>query len=179
MVIEYARGTLRSDPGFLGGFRIEELNVSDPYRDYGVGLTNLASGHLLSAAESHGSWMYLFLHGTNTVGAGGLIADEKTGRALKATGLFQTDCSAETRAVLRQAEQLPQVKKSDYEFRRLDVPGILFVGVWLHGETDDIIIPMGNTFGRWNAGQPYSERQILKRLKLEARIRLKAPAEFD
>jgi hypothetical protein len=179
MVYDNASEILQHDPRFLGGFRIEELTIGDPYPDYGIGdLTKLASGQLLSATKSGGSWMYLFMHGTNAVGASGLIADEKTGKAMKANGLFQTDFSNETMKALRIAEQLPQVKKQDYEIRRLDIPSILFVAVWLHGKSDDIIIPLGATFGRWNALQPYSESQMIKLLQPEARKRLNNPG-FD
>jgi hypothetical protein len=76
---------------------------------------------------------------------------------------------------LLKAEQLPQVKKQDYEPRLLDIPGILFVAVWLHRKSDDIIIPLPNTFGRWNAYQPYSESQMIKLLKPEAKKKLKEP----
>jgi hypothetical protein len=168
IVFENASNILRSDPRFLGGFHIEELTIADPYRDYSVGLTDLASGHLLSAAKSGGSWLYLFMHGTSAVGAAGLIADEKTGKALRSNGLFQTDCSNETLEALRIAQQLPQIKKQDYEFRRLDIPPLSFVAVWLHGKSDDIIIPLPPTYGRLNAYQPYSESQIIKILKPEA-----------
>ncbi len=88
------------------------------------------------------------MYGTNAFGAEGLIANEKTGNALKFGGLYQTDFSNETLATLRIAEQLPQVKKADYEIRRLENPSILFVAIWLHGKSDDIIIPFGATFGR-------------------------------
>jgi len=172
IVYKYAGEILKSDPRFLGGFRIEELTMADPYRDYAVGLTNLASGQLLSAAKSGGGWTYLFMHGTNAVGAAGLIADEKTGKALKANGLYQTDYSNEA---LRIAEQLPQIKKSDYELRYLEIAPVLFRAVWLHGKSDDIIIPLGATFGRWNAMQPYSESQMIKLLKPEAKKKLKEP----
>lgn len=175
IVIENASEILRSDSRFLGGFRIDELTIADPYRDYGIGLNDLASGQLLSAAKSGGSWTYLFLHGTNAVGAAGLIADEKTGKALKANGLYAADFSNETLEALRVADQLPQIKKQDYEIRRLDIPSILFGAVWLHGESDDIIIPLPKTFGRWNAYQPYSESQMLKLLKPEAEKKLKNP----
>jgi hypothetical protein len=176
IVYDNASETLRHDPRFLGGFRIEELTIGDPYRDYGVrDLTKLASGQLLSATESGGGWMYLFIHGANAVGAAGLIADEKTGKALRFNGLYETDFSNETLEALRMAEQLPQVKKQDYEIRRLDIPTILFVAVWLHGKSDDIIIPLGATFGRWNALQPYSESEMIKLLKPEAKKKLKEP----
>ena len=175
IVYKYAGEVLKSDPRFLGSFRIEELTIADPYRNYYVGLTNLASGQLLSAAKSGGGWTYLFMHGTNAVGAGGLIADEKTRKALTANGLYQTDFSEQTLEALRIAEQLPQVKRQDYELRRLDIPPILFVAVWLHAKTDNIIIPLPPTFGRWSAYQPYSEKQIIKLLKPEAKKKLKEP----
>jgi hypothetical protein len=122
-----------------------------------------------------GGWTYLFIHGTNAVGAEGLIADEKTGKALKFNGLYETDFSNETLEALRIAQQLPQIKKSDYELRRLDIPAAYFVAVWLHGKSDDIIIPLPPTFGRWNAYQPYSESQMIKLLKPEAKKVLKQP----
>ena len=178
MVEENAGEILQSDPRFLGGYHLTELTIAAPYRSYGVGPGDLAEGRLLSVAKSRGNWMYLFLHETNAVGMGGLIADEKTGKALKSNGLYQTDFSIETLAALHVAEQLPQVKKQDYELRRLDCPSILFVAVWLHSKSDDIIIPIGPTFGRWNALQPYAEGQMSKLLQKEARKKLQEPSGF-
>jgi hypothetical protein len=175
MVYDNAAQIRQTDPRCLGGYRLEELTIADPYRDYGVGLKDLTSGQLLSGAKSGGSWMYLFIHGANAVGAAGLIADEKTGKALNFNGLYETDFSNETLEALRMAEQLPQVKKQDYELRRLDSPGNSFVAVWLHGKSDDIIIPLPPTFGRWNAYQPYSESQIIELLKKAMEQRPKGP----
>ena len=76
---------------------------------------------------------------------------------------------------LQIAEQLSQVKKQDYEPRLLDSAPILFVAVWLHGKSDDIIIPLPPTFGRWKAYQPYSESEMIKLLKPEAKKKLKEP----
>jgi hypothetical protein len=168
MVFENASNILRTDPRCLGGFRLEELTIADPYRNYYVGLTDLASGHLLSAARI-GGWTYLFIHGTNAVGAEELIADEKTGKALKFNGLYGSNFSNETLETLRRAEQLPQINKQDYELRRLDIPPVSFVAVWLHAKSDDIIIPLPPTYGRLNAYQPYSESQIIRILKPEAK----------
>jgi hypothetical protein len=174
MVYESVRELPRSISRYLGGFQIEDLTIADPYRDYYVGPTNLASGQLLSAAKP-GAWRFLLMHGTNAVAAAELIADNKNGKALKFANLDQTDFSNETLKALRKAEQLPQIEKQDYELRRLDCPPILFVAVWLHGKSDDIIIPLPDTFGRWNAYQPYSESEMIKLLKPAAEKRLKAP----
>ena len=123
--------------------------------------------------------MYPLLRGTNVVGAEGIIADEKTGKALRANGLYQTDFSREMFEALRIAAQLPRVKTYNYEVRRLDIPPVLFVALWLHGESDDIIIPLPPTFERWKAYQPYSESEMLKLLKPEVKKKMKAPNLFD
>lgn len=163
------------DPKFLGVSRIEDLTIVNPYENYYVGLTNLASGEFLSATKNNGYWTYPLMHGTNAVGAAGLSADEKTGKALKWDSLEQSLFADEMLKALQMAEQLPQVKKQDYEIRRFDIPWMLFVAVWLHGKSDDIIIPLPPTFGRWNAYQSYSEKQMIKLLKPEAQKKLKEP----
>ncbi len=129
------------------GRQIVSTNIDLKSRAYGLGLTNLASGQLLSATTEHG---------------------------------FSGDrFDNEIPEALQMAEQLPQVKKEDYEPRLLDISPILFVAVWLHGKSDDIIIPLPPTFGRWNAYQHYSESEMIKLLKPEAEKKLKAPRGFD
>jgi hypothetical protein len=175
IVYENVGSELRAYPHELGGLRIEDLTIADPHREYFVGLTNLASGHLLSAATSR-SWRYLLIHGTNAVGVATVFdADAKTGNTLKFGALYETGLGKETLEALREAEKLPQIKKQDYEPRFLDVPAVYFIAVWLHGKSDDIIIPLPPTFGRWNAYQPYSESQMIKLLKPEAKKVLKQP----
>ena len=107
------------------------------------------------------------------MGSEQLVIDEKKGNALEFAGLYQA--ADETLAAVRIAEQLPQFKKQDYELRRLDCVSILFSAIWLHGKSDDIIIPIGSTFGRWNALQPYSGKEMLKLLKPAAKEKLKEP----
>jgi len=180
IIVKSASEVLHSDPRFLGGFHIEDLTIGDPYQAYYVGLTNLVAGKLLSAAKTHGGWTYLLVHGTNAAGAAQLTADPKAGNGLKFSGLDQSNFSNETLEALRMAEQLPQVKKQDYEVRRLDCVSIYFIAIWLHGKSDDIIIPLGAIFGRWNALQPYSESEMLKLLQPEAQKKLnERPGMFN
>lgn len=170
---------LQHDARFFDGLKKEDLTVAKPYREYCVvDLTNLASGHLLSAANI-GHWRYLLLNGTNAVGAAELNADEETGKALGFNSLQRPFEPNAPLKALRIAEKLPQIEKEDYEVRYLEIPPVLFVAVWLHAKSDDIIIPLPDTFGRWNAYQPYSERQIIKPLKTEAEKKLKHPSRFD
>jgi hypothetical protein len=155
---------LENSPGFPGGLRVEDLTFAEPCRDYSVGFTNVTAGRLLSAATS-ADWRYLIIHGTNAVGAADLIVDEKTGKALKYHRVYLASFSNETLEALRMAEQLPQVKKQDYELRRLEITSLHFVAVWLHSDADDIIMPLPNTYGRWNAYQPYSEKEMIQLLQ--------------
>jgi hypothetical protein len=176
VIREAFKGLSRSISRYLGGFQIEDLTIADPFRDYSVGLTNLASGELLPAARA-GTWRYLLMHGTNAVGAAEVMVDPTNSTALKFAGLDTTDFSRETLEALRRAESLPQIQKQDYELRRLDCPSILFVAVWLHGKSDDILIPLPPTWGRYNPYRPYSEHEMIGLLQPEAEERLKARSE--
>jgi hypothetical protein len=118
---------------------------------------------------------YLLIHGTNAVGVAFLTADEKTGKSLKCVELAGTGFSNGRLEALLIAEQLPQVKKQDYELRSLDMPWLLFSAVWLHGKSNDIIVPLPDHWKRWNRDQPYSEGEIIKILKPEAQRKLKFP----
>jgi len=174
IVCEKVSRILQAFPRAFKGLRIEDLTVADPYQSYSVDLMDLASGRLLSATKAGGR-QYLLVHGTNAFGVAYLTVDEKTGKAMKCTGVSESGFSEGRLEALRMAEQLPQVKKQDYELRALDMPWIAFAAVWLHGNSDDIIIPLPPTFGRWDAYQPYSESQIMKLLKPEAMKKLKEP----
>jgi hypothetical protein len=167
---------LQHDARFFDGLKMEDLTVAEPYREYYViDLRNLVAGHLLSGTETH-SWRYLLMHGTNAIGAATLI-DNARG-ALKYNDVQRPFFPNAPPDVLRTAEKLPQIKKQDYEVRSLGIAPLNFTAVWLHGKSDDIIIPLPPTFGRWNAYQPYSESQMIKLLKPEAKKRLKNPG-FD
>jgi hypothetical protein len=174
IVIENVGRELRAHPDTLGGLRMEDLTIAEPHREYFVtNLANLASGHLLSETASR-SWRYLLVRGTNNaVGVATLIDDGKNG--LKFNDLQQPFFPDAPLEALRAAEKLPQIKKQDYEVRGLGIAPLNFTAVWLHGKSDDIIIPLPPTFGRFNDYQSYSESQILKVLKKDAAKVMKQP----
>jgi hypothetical protein len=156
---------LQKTPSFLGGAPIEELTIADPHQNYNAGPKDVTSGNLLSAAKlATGRWRYFVMRGTNAVGVAELKADEKAKNGLKFVALYQGE-GAKMLEALRKVEQLPQVKKQDYEFRFLNLAPLSFFAVWLHRKSDDIIIPLPPTWEIWNAYQPYSESQITELLK--------------
>ena len=152
------------DPDLLNGLKItnyENLTVADPLAEYDAGA--LVSGKFLSTAKLV-LWRYLLMQGTNAVGAMELNADKKRGEYLKFNSLGKSQFDNSVLEAIRIAEQLPQVKKQDYELRYLWLH--FFVpAIWLHGESNDIIIPLTDYWKRWNAYQPYSEGEIIKILK--------------
>lgn len=172
IVSEGMKTLSRSISRYLEGHPVEDLTIADPLRDYSVELTNVASGRLLRAAKP-GAWRYPLMHGTNAVAAAELTADNENGQALRFAGLDTSDFSRKTLEALQIAERLPEVEKQDYEVRRMICPPILFVAVWLHGRSNDIIIPLPDTFGRWKAYQPYSDDQMIRLLKPESLKKLK------
>jgi hypothetical protein len=179
LVIENAGALVREHPNdtlAVPGLRMADVTIAEPHREYGVGATDLAAGRLLSAASSK-SWRYILLHGTDAVGVATVSeADSKTGKALSFNGLFESGFSSETVEAIRKARELPQIKKQDYELRFLEVPAVNFVAIWLHAKSGDIIMPLPPTLGRkLNAFQPYSESEIIKVLKPEAKKVMKAP----
>jgi beta-lactamase regulating signal transducer with metallopeptidase domain len=174
-------GELQRSKHALKNVPIDDVTISRPHRWYVGGLKDLLSGHLLSAATSS-TWRYILLHGTDVVGMATLMdANAKTGSPLQFTGLYVAGGEKETLEALRVAEKLPQIKKQAYEMRFLSINPLLFHAVWLHGKSDDILIPLPPTWGRkMNAYQPYSADEITKILTPEAERKLNTPGRsFD
>jgi len=175
IVVTNVAPILGHDTSFFNGLKMEDLTVAEPYREYYVtNLAMLASGHMLSATTSR-SWRYILMHRTNAVAVATLIYGGTNRSALEYNDVqcpFFPDAPLEA---LRAAEKLPQTKNQDYEVRALNIAPLNFVSVWLHGESDDIIIPLPPRFGRFNENQPYSEAEIIKVLKTDAEDVIKHP----
>lgn len=174
---KFVAGTCQATPSFLGGARIGELTLADAHKIYIPDPQDVTSGSLLASAKP-ATWRYFIMHGTNGVGLVELKADETTEKPLKAVAIYQAP-AAEMRIALQTAEKLPQAKKQDYEFRYLSMAPILFSAVWLHGETNDIVIPLPETYGRYNAYQAYSEAEIVNILQPEIKRNAEVWAKFN
>jgi hypothetical protein len=176
MVIQYiSQFGPKDDPAFKEMCITNDLTFTPPLQSYQSG--DLTKGQLLAGVRPE-LWNYIIMHGTNVVGGAGVEADEKTGKSLKCTGLDEYALNKEAVKALQIAEQLPQIQKQDYEPRLLMDP--LVVAVWLHGQSNDFIIPLlSSTYNRMNAYQLYSESQIIKILAPEARRNAKMDAKHD
>jgi hypothetical protein len=158
-----------ANPGFAPkNFQIDKLNVTNGFNWYRVDFPSVLSGKLLPPTDSASrGWNYLMMCGTNMVGVMELAWDTNhwsfggficSGATLKG----QQD---PIWVALEKAKRLPQVKDQDYEFRYITYGGMEFPMIWLHGNSDDILIPISDSYGKWKAYKPYSEKQIVKLLK--------------
>ncbi len=164
---EKVGGNIQKFPTAFSGVKLGELSITNPYPMYAIGTQDIAQGKLLSAAKPSG-WLYLFLHGTSAVCGVPLRIDPKDGKLSKRGGVYTGGLVQGVWDGLRKAEELPQVKNQDYEFRYVTCGFISFYAVWLHGKSDDIFIPLPPTFGKIESYQPYSEKEIIQFLKLDA-----------
>jgi hypothetical protein len=179
MVIQYiSQFDPKDDPAFKEMCITNDLNFAKPFVNYSPG--DLTRGKLLDGAKAEPYWIYIIVHGTNVGGSASVEADEKTGKALKCNSLCNGDIFKEAYKALQLAEQLPQVQKQDYEPRLLSESWTSFNAVWLHGQSNDFIIPLPYGFdNRINAYQLYTESQIIKILAPEARRDAKEQAKLD
>jgi hypothetical protein len=162
----------------LQDIRSEELSAVDPHQSYYVALKDIVSGHLLDAARAT-AWRYLIIKGNSAVAEAELNADEKAGKLLNFIGLYQSPFAQATLAALRIAENLPQVKKQDYELRYLKIPSLYLAAIWLHGQADDILIALEPAPAGLKANQPYSQSEVIKLLKSTAQKAEKFDSNFE
>ena len=142
---------------------MEELTVGDAFQAYIPTQQAISSGQLLSKLKVADLY-YFVMRGTNAIGMAAVRMDEKSGSPIKVTS-YRRGSATKMWTGLQIAKQLPQTQMHDFEFRYLDISPLYFRAVWLHGQSDDIILPLPPTYGMWNAYQPYSEPQVVEILK--------------
>ena len=125
------------------------------------------------------TWRYLIIQGNNAVAEAELNADEKVGKALDFLALHQSPFANATLEALHSAEGLVQVKENNYELRYLKIPAVYLAAVWLHGKSDDILIPLPPPPTGVRANEPYSERQLINALKPLAQTAKKFDENFE
>src|SRR3984957_14595990 len=154
------------DPMLLKPFgvtNVGSLTIAAPIPDY---YGDFVSGKFLSGAP-FGSWRYPLMQGTNCMGFV-YLAQDGTNK-LKFNSFSRPFSANDWLNALRLAKDWPQTKTQDLEIRFVGNPEVSFMAIWLHGKSDDILIPLPQTYGRMNAYQPYSESEITKILAPEAK----------
>lgn len=165
-----ARSDLTGPPGLILGASPDKLRYSDPHRNYFVRLDSIINGDLLLDAEPK-SWRYLVVEDTTGVGelevatSPNELNEEVVDRFL---AMHHGKSAQHTLDAIHEAESLPEVAKTDFELRFIQVPALYFFAVWLHAPSEDILIPTTNGIKALKQGKAYSEQDVLKILKPRA-----------
>lgn len=155
--------------------RIEDLLQSDPHPVFFAPLDALVEGKLLAAAQ-HTGWRTLLVQDEQTVAEvelggkprrgtkPGTVAKASVGDDLKVMSMTRGPFTEGTIEALNAAEKLPRVAKTSYELRFLKAPAVYFAALWLHGDKDDILVPMVDPPGKLKKNRAYSENEVIKAL---------------
>jgi hypothetical protein len=161
---------------------LEKLIASKPFRCYFVKYQSILSGKLPESESSyadsrrlpekmakeicHDYVSYMVLNGTNILEILTVGLDAENHWKTFGTFVLQGQPNPMWIAY-RKAKMLPQVKDYDYEFRFLMV-GLEIQTVWLHGKTDDILIPFPHEYPTpWKGYQSYSVGEMGEFLRKE------------
>ena len=154
---------------------VKDLTIARPFAvSYSFDYTNLLCGRFLSEVKTC-SWRFLLTDGTNSVGAMDLGYDNQKGAWQQGIGGVFYKSYADFSTGLQVAEQLPEVKKEDYELRYLNFLQGEFFAIWLHGKSNDTIIPLPPAHGECQPYRPYSEQEIIRMLKDEMEKEMRRP----
>ncbi len=158
------------------GMPWKELTLSEAHEFYFVDANVLTNGQCLSGARLF-SWQYFVLRKGSAVAEIHLNADERTGPLLNVLGMSAGPLVVAMYEASKVVEAHPPVKKMNYELRLLNAPSLHFAAVWVHWNSDDILIPV-DAVGLLPKGLPpnrtYSEADVIKVLKPIAEQTIKA-----
>ncbi|KAF2393446.1 hypothetical protein [Pseudomonas frederiksbergensis] len=149
-----------------------KISLSEAYRGYSLSLEDLSQGKGLKAAKV-GDWHYLVFADGVTI-ADAQLADVRG--HVEFSSLNHGAMAAATVAALKLAEQSPQLQGKTVELRVLFVSAIHLVAIWLHADTEDVLIPIEPTPKELAVTQLYSEAALLASLKPAAN---QAKQRFD
>lgn len=155
---------------------VTNLVVVGPHRGYYISLDGIIGGHPLSTATPL-SWRYSVMDRTNGCAIVTIMdPDPKSAKPRRFGGLEDGEGVGNVFNGLRRAEKLAQESNRDYELRYFSNFELHFEAVWLHGVSDDIIIPVSTVYQNITLFRPYSEDEVFAALKEEVKssgIRLK------
>ncbi|MGR3964543.1 hypothetical protein FW800_08720 [Pseudomonas sp. 910_23] len=137
------------------------IRLSEAYRGYSLTLEDLTHGKGLKDAEV-GDWHYLVFADGVTI-ADAQLAD--VGGHVEFASLNHGPLAAATVDALKMAEQSPQLQGKTVELRVLFISALHVVAIWLHADSEDVLIPIEPTPKELAVTQLYSEAALLMLLK--------------
>lgn len=143
------------------------LQASEGYRVYTLGLDELEKGDLLSTAKA-ANWRHLLLQGDDAIAEADLA--ETAGGEGRIVAFHGGPRAKGTLEGLKTADSLDDVRQAEYEPRVLEIPGIYFVALWLHGNGEnDLVIPVEPDRSPLTNYRPYRLSEVTEALRERAR----------
>jgi hypothetical protein len=165
--LQYVGEQAGTGPSALGGSAPAELTLTDPHEVYTLALNELVGrDDPLPAARPVG-WRYMLSNEGQVVTSAmtTLNQDGEHRFALFNNGPYVGG----TVAALAEAAELPEAADQDMEVRLLTVPALHLTAVWLHGDQDDVLMPLTPAPPSVTPGQPYPAGELLATLREPAR----------
>jgi hypothetical protein len=143
------------------------LALAQPHQIFSLGLADLVAGKGLGAAKPTG-WRYLVQSGENAL-ASAETAVTPAGPEHVFSAFNSGRSVASTAEGIRVAQALPQVNQDSFELRLLQVPGLYFTALWVHGAQgiNDVLIPLEPSPGV-ATGKPVPAAPLLQELASKA-----------
>ncbi|WP_248748757.1 hypothetical protein [Pseudomonas sp. MWU15-20650] len=138
-----------------------KIRLSEAYRGYSLSLEDLTHGKSLKDAKV-GDWHYLVFADGVTI-ADAQLADVQG--QVEFASLNHGPLAAATVDALKLAEQSAQLKGKTVELRVLFISALHVVAIWLHADSEEVLIPIEPTPKELAVTQLYSEAALLKLLK--------------
>lgn len=140
------------------------ISLSEAYRGYSLSLEDVSQGKGLKDAKV-GDWHYLVFSNGVTI-ADAQLADVRG--HVEFASLNNGAIAAATVGALKLAEQSPQLQGKTVELRVLFVSALHLVAIWLHADTEDVLIPIEPTPKELAVTRLYGEAELLTLLKPKA-----------
>jgi hypothetical protein len=151
---------------------VEGVMPGRTFRIYGIPYEELMAGRFLSKARPY-AWQTLLLR--NDIAFASLSLELESLRFLS---LGASEINRHLQDAMDFAERLPQAAMRDYEVRVLTYPTLLFA-LWLHSDSDDIVIPLPPTFENFKEFHPYPADEIAPILRRLAKEQAEAWKALD
>ncbi|HEY0426623.1 MAG TPA: hypothetical protein VGC76_02340 [Pyrinomonadaceae bacterium] len=149
----------------------ESAELAAPLEVYTLNLPDVIDKNLENSKST--GWRYTILRENEPVAAAEVNASN--GEDVRFSHFNSGPFVEQLVRTLIRAENLEIVADEDYEARVLKIPALYVMALWLHGESDDFLIPMRPTSEKLDAGKSYLPEELFERLTSDARARL----EFD
>jgi hypothetical protein len=173
-VAELVSGKLRqvgertgTNPTALGGAAPADLTPTDPHEVYVLALADLVRDDDPLPAARPAGWRYLLSQEGQVVSAAMTTLTEGGEHrfALFNSGPYVGG----TVSALAAAADLPEAAAQDLDVRLLTVPALNLTAVWLHGDQDEVLVPLSPAPAPLDPGRPYSASELLTALREPAR----------